>query len=244
VAVIVDIHTHILPGVDDGAENFDEAVEMLRIAEENGTTDIVLTPHHLTRDLRGLKITKDDILSRFETFKQSVSGMFPKLNLYVGAETYAGSNLYDAIENDQILTINNTRYVLIEFGFNDHARRAYNTMMALVDKGYVPIIAHPERYAFVKDDPMSIVGFLDSGALLQLNVGSLAGENGGASQEIAMMYLDDELASIVASDGHSVFQRNPDMSEAHAFVSSVFSSAYADDLFYHNPMSVLKDKRI
>ncbi len=242
--VIVDIHTHILPGVDDGAENFDEAIEMLRIAQSNGTTDIVLTPHYLARDMRGAKLRKKDMLSRFEIFKESAQSYCPKLNLYLGAETYAVNNLYEAIEDDQIITINNTKYVLLEFGFSDHIRRAYNATVSLMERGYIPIIAHPERYDFVKDDPMSIIEFIDIGALLQINCGSLAGEYGGASREVAMMYLDEGFAAAVASDGHSVFQRTPDLSEAYAFVSSVFSAAYADDLFYRNPLSIIKGRRI
>ncbi len=242
--VIVDIHTHILPGVDDGAENFDEAIQMLKIAQDNGTTDIVLTPHHLARDMRGMKMGKDDLVSRFQIFKESASAYCPKLNLYLGAETYAASDLYEAIDDGRIITINDTRYVLLEFGFNDHIRRAFNATVSLLERGYIPIIAHPERYDFVKDEPMSIMEFLDIGALLQINSGSLAGEYGGASREIAMMYLDEQIVAAVASDAHSVFQRTPDLSEPYAFVSSVFSGVYADDLFYRNPMSILKGKRI
>ena len=242
--IIVDIHTHILPGVDDGAENFDEAIEMLRIAQNNGTTDIVLTPHYLTRDMRGVTFSKVDISSRFEIFKEAVSSYFPKLNLYLGAETHAISNLYEAIEGDQIITINNTNYVLLEFGFSDHIRRAYNASISLMERGYIPIIAHPERYDFVKKDPLSIMEFVDLGALLQINSGSLAGDYGTASKDIALIYLDEGIATTVSSDGHSIFQRTPDLSEAFAFVSSAFSETYAEDLFSRNPLSIIRGKRV
>lgn len=240
----VDIHTHILPGVDDGAENFKEALEMLRIAKSNGTTDLVLTPHYLVRDNRSDRLSKKDIITRFNTFKEAAEAQCPGISLYLGAETFAVSNIEDVLDDDGLITVNNTKYVLLEFGFNDFLPRTLKITEALSQNGYIPIIAHPERYSFIQHNPRDIIKYLEQGAILQVNTCSLAGYNGSLAQDVALSFLENGLVSIVASDAHSTYQRVPDLSETYSFVSANFSSDYAEDLFYENPITVIKGKRL
>lgn len=242
--VTVDLHTHILPGLDDGAETFRESLQMLKIATRNGTTDIVLTPHYLTKDMRAQKTSKDDIIQVFNAFREAVAERYPELRLYLGAEVFAVSNIEDVIADGQMITINNTKYVLIEFSFNDFAARAIEVVDKLTKAGYIPIIAHPERYSFIQREPGNVIEFLERGAVLQVNSSSLAGHNGTIAQDIALSFLENQLAAIVSSDCHSTYQRNPDLSETFAYVSSNFSIEYAEDLFYNNPLAVINGKRI
>lgn len=240
----VDLHTHILPGLDDGAENFKESMQMLKIAVRNGTTDLVLTPHYLAKDMRSKKCRKEDIVEVFEAFKAAVAERLPEINLYLGAEMFAVSNIEDVIEDGQMITINNTNYCLLEFSFNDYLSRAVDVTKALTQAGYIPIIAHPERYSFIQHNPRSIIELLEKGAVLQLNTSSLAGHNGSLAQDVAISFLENHLAAVIASDSHSTYQRDPDLSEAYAFVSSSFSYGYAEDLFYTNPLAIVKGRRI
>lgn len=240
----VDIHTHILPGVDDGAENFKEALEMLRIAKSNGTTDLVLTPHYLVRDSRSDGLSKREIKSRFNTFKEAAEAQCPGISLYLGAETFAVSNIEDVLDDDGLITVNNTNYVLLEFGFNDFVSRTLKITEVLSQNGYIPIIVHPERYLFIQRNPRDIIKYLEQGAILQVNTCSLAGYNGPLAQDVALSFLENGLASAIASDAHSTYQRVPDLSETYSFVSANFSSDYAEDLFYENPMTILKGKRL
>ncbi len=240
----VDIHTHILPGVDDGAENFKESMQMLKIAVRNGTTDLVLTPHYLARDVRAKSLRKQEMIEVFEAFREVVAQKLPQIKLYLGAEMFAVSNIEDVIADGQMITINDTKYVLIEFGFNDYLSRAVDVTKTLSKLGYIPIIAHPERYSFIQREPRSIIELLEKGALLQLNTSSIAGHNGSTAQDISMLFLENHLAAVVASDSHSTYQRDPDLSEAYEFVSSNLSYSYAEDLFYNNPLAIIKGKRI
>lgn len=239
---MVDLHTHILPGVDDGADNFNEAMEMLDIAASNGTSHIVLTPHYLTRYDNFARLKKNDILSRFETFKETAAAQYPGLKLYSGAELFAVSNIDDVIEDDQIIPINETKYVLTEFGFEDRLSRTTNVVSALISHGYVPILAHPERYRFIQRNPRDIVKFLEMGCLIQINTTSLSGYSGRLAQDVALSFLENNLVTAVASDSHSMYQRVPNLSEAYAFVSSNFSNAYAEDIFYNNPLAIINGK--
>ncbi len=217
---------------------------MLRIAGANGTTDVVLTPHYLVRDGRSDRLTKRDIISRFNTFKEAVEAQCPGINLYLGAETFAVSNIEDVLDDDSLITVNNTNYVLLEFGFNDFVPRTLKTTEVLSQNGYIPIIAHPERYLFIQRNPRDIIKYLEQGAILQVNICSLAGHNGSLAQGVALSFLENGLASVVASDAHSTYQRVPDLSEAYSFVSANFSPNYAEELFFDNPMTIIKGKRL
>ena len=217
---------------------------MLRIAKTNGTTDVVLTPHYLVRDSRSDRLTKTEIISRFNTFKESATAQCPGINLYLGAETFAVSNIEDVLDDDSLITVNNTNYVLLEFGFNDFVPRALKITEVLSQNGYIPIIAHPERYTFIQRNPRDIVKFLEQGAILQTNVCSLAGYNGSLAQDVALSFLENGLVSVISSDAHSTYQRTPDLSEAYSFISANFAPDYAEDLFYNNPSAIIQGKRL
>ncbi len=239
----VDLHTHILPGVDDGAENLTESLQMLKIAARNGTTDVVLTPHYLAKDVRSMNYNKKEIKAVYDAFRQAVAEQMPKMKLYLGAEMFAVSNVEDVIADDQLITINDTNYVLVEFGFNDYHSRVVKVVETLNDMGYIPIIAHPERYAFIQQNPRKIIDFLEKGAVLQINTTSVLGASGSSAQDVALSFLENRLAAVVASDSHSTYQRVPDLSEAYEFISSNISYGYAEDLFYNNPLAIINGKR-
>jgi protein-tyrosine phosphatase len=233
-----------LHGIDDGAETFDEAMEMLEVAFSNGTTDLVLTPHYLSNDLRSTGVSKADILKRFEDLRSAAESKFDGLKLYIGAETFAAANILECAETDALLPINNTRYLLLEFGFDDTVSRALTVTRELHRLGYTAIVAHPERYGFFLNDPGKILSFLDEGALLQINANSVLGQNGVRSREMSLSLIDNGLAAFVSSDAHSVRYRSPDLSEAYSFVASAYDSDFAEALFERNPMTILQDKII
>lgn len=219
-------------------------MQMLRIAASNGTTDIVLTPHYLARDMRSGKMNKADLERIFGLFKEVAVQQFPKLSLYMGAEVFGVSNIDEVIADGQLITLNNTEYCLVEFGFQDHIQRAMGVLDTLAQHGYKPIVAHPERYQFIQNQPHDVFRLLDKGALLQVNHTSLEGLSGPAAQDVAMLMIENNLVMCISSDAHSTFQRTPDLSEAYEFISSAFSPEYAEDLFFNNPKAVLKGKRV
>ena len=206
---MVDIHTHILHGIDDGAETFDEAMEMLEVAFSNGTTDLVLTPHYLSNDLRSTGVSKADILKRFEDLRSAAESKFDGLKLYIGAETFAAANILECAETDALLPINNTRYLLLEFGFDDTVSRALTVTRELHRLGYIAIVAHPERYAFVHEDTNAILRMKRRGCLLQINKGSIKGSFGKSAYYISRKMISKQLADFVASDAHSPYMRTP-----------------------------------
>lgn len=240
--LLVDLHTHILPNIDDGAESLSDALEMVSLAYANGTTDLVLTPHYLIRDRQFGLLSKDEILFRFQEFKALVAQKYPEVKLYSGAEMFGVNNVEDVVNDKQIITLNGSRYVLLEFGFNDSLERALEVVSKLIAFGLVPIIAHPERYTFLKETPIDAEKFLQKGALLQINATSIFGSSGEASQKAVNEFLERKWVSIAASDAHNPYRRTPDLSEGYSYVSKNFGEVVAKDIFYNNPLEVIYDK--
>lgn len=215
---------------------------MISLAQSNGTTDIVLTPHYLIRDRQFGFLNKDEILFKFSAFKALVAERYPEVRLYCGAEMFAVNNVEDVINDKQIITLNNSRYILVEFGFNDSLERTLEVVSKLVSFGLVPIIAHPERYSFLKESPTDAESFLQRGALLQINTTSLFGLSGEEAQSAVMEFLKRKWVSFAASDAHNPYRRTPDLSEGYSFVLENFGEIVAKDIFYNNPLAVIRDK--
>ena len=239
--LLVDLHTHILPNIDDGAESLSDALEMVSLAQSNGTTDIVLTPHYLLRDRRLRLLSKDEILYKFDVFKAKVKERYPDVRLYSGAEMFAVNNVEDVINDKQLITINNSRYVLVEFSFNDSLARTLEVVSKLVSFGLVPIIAHPERYDFLKEKPTDAEVFLQRQALLQINTTSLFGLSGEEAQKTAIQFLERKWVSFASSDAHNPYHRTPDLLEGYSFVATNFGETVANDIFSNNPLAVIKE---
>ena len=161
----VDIHAHIIPGVDDGAVDFEESVDMLKMAVNNGTTDIVATPHYLADKLRCAGLGASELKAQFDELKEVAERRVPGINLHFGAEMYGVGTIESIIRSGDVVTLNNNGYVLTEFAFNDSPKRALEIVKVLQNAGYKVVIAHPERYVFVKENPRLIVPFLETGAL-------------------------------------------------------------------------------
>ncbi len=217
---------------------------MLKVAAKNGTTDIVLTPHYMAEKMRCAGLDKAQLAKAFDEFKEKVKEQIPNINIYQGAELFSISSIEDCMENDEIITINDTDYVLLEFGFNDNPKRALEISRALQSGGYKVVIAHPERYDFIQQNPRLIVPFLQDGVALQLNADSVLGLNGFAAQDVALSFMENNFATVIASDSHSSISRSPDLSEVYSFVSSNFSPDYAQLLLRTNPLTIIKGKRL
>lgn len=244
MSAITDIHTHILPGVDDGASSGEEALGMLKIAKVNGTGSIALTPHFHPCKPDSVSNAKK-LAESFKMFLPEAGRKFPGLKIVTGAENHVGAGCFDECKADSaLIPIGRTDYVLIEFDFDGSESDARKAADAVCAAGYRPIIAHPERYAFIKEDPARIEYFIASGALLQLNTGSIMGSLGEKTRRCALSFLSNEEASFVASDCHSDTYRTPDMSDCYSFVAAEYSVWYADVLFEKNPEAVINGVKL
>ena len=234
----IDIHSHVLPGVDDGARSMEEALALLRMAWEDGTGTLVLTPHY-----RGKfkKNTPQQLFEVFAELSRQAEQQVPGLRLYLGNEAGNEHELSDKLLSGRVLSIAGTRYVLLEFAEQCYRSRVLSSVLELVNSGYVPIIAHVERYDVFHKNSALAEEVLEMGALLQVNAESVLGGQGFALKRYCKKLLKKGRVHFVASDAHDPEERPPRLRACYEWVSRKYGEEYARAIFIENAKAVLQE---
>ena len=241
---MVDIHCHICPGLDDGSGTIGESLAMLEIAEENGTDIIIATPHcNIPAQPENGEREKSRIQS-FDMLVEASQDNYSNVELYRGGEIFGTPDAPSKVKMGLIPTMCGTNYVLTEFAFTIPERPAVEILRDFLRLGYIPIVAHPERYAFVLNDISAATRLISMGAILQVNKGSLFGKFGAYEERAAHYLVGNRLASLVASDAHSPYMRTPELSSAFEMICEVYSPDYAELLLEINPRRIIENKII
>lgn len=235
---MTDIHCHMLFGVDDGAADIEEALKMAVIAYKSGVTDVIATPHCNVPNSY-VNYWNDELKSKYDILKKAVLKYKIPVNIYPGQEIFCTSRTAALLKIKSLITLNNTEYVLAEFGLSENPISVFSHIEKLKVEGYKPIIAHPERYSFIIEDPESIKILRGLGCLIQINKGSITGSFGKQISITADYILKSRFADFVASDAHSSVIRTPDMRQAYKTVTDKYTADYAEMLFTSNPAHVL-----
>lgn len=236
---LVDIHSHILPYIDDGADNWEDALTMLKNAEAEGIVAIVATPHILHNN--DYKI-ETKIIDAYKELCQRAKQAGLKLKIYLGCEIYAQP---DTSIDHQIATINNNqKYFLIEFPMNSIPQFVPDQFFNFIVNEQIPIVAHPERYICFQKKPQLIYEYVQRGALMQINEGSFRGRYGEMAKLLAFKMLEHNLAHFVASDGHKPNSRTVTLAESYEIITEKFGKELANQLFYSNPIKAIKGEPI
>lgn len=238
-----DIHCHILYGLDDGAVSIEEALEMARLARTGGTKRIIATPHsNFTGSYRNVWCEEfSDMIGRLNTRLRERD---VDVEIYPGQEIFCGEGFLNLLLGGELITLNNSKYPLVEFDFYEHSSSVYLKLKKLVSEGYVPVVAHPERYAFLCEDEAAASKLKNIGCLLQVNKGSLQGSFGRSAYNAAKHLLDNSLADFVASDAHSPYKRTPFLAEVFELVCELYSFDYARLLFSENALAVIENRDV
>lgn len=239
--MFVDIHSHIIPWIDDGAENIGTALEMLKIAAANGTRFIAATPHYISDAVFN---TSSMVTEKCLELQKLANDEGIDISIYPGSELLISSHVTGVLKNDMPGSINNSSYLLIEFPMSGIPACADDVVYFLQLKGLIPIIAHPERNLEVLRDTRILDGFLSKGLLLQVNAGSITGFFGRKVQKTAMKLIKSGMAHFVASDAHSCNERSPNIGSAAGIVEKECSGDIVERLFYKNGLAVLEDREL
>lgn len=240
-----DIHTHFLPALDDGPKTLADTVEMLRFAHAGGTRAIVATPHMFQESFGNFEIAKvNDVFAHTVGELKEWSGrpgleFLAELKLYLGAENMADSAFLEALDQNRVLTLNGSRYILIEFGLNLPSRYLLSVVDRVLARGLVPVLAHVERYSAVRRDPGLLARLLEKGCLTQVNAESFEGSFWSRGRRFALDLLTKNLISLIASDSHGAHYRPPQMLETFQKVESRVGLDQAETLFWRNPQWVV-----
>lgn len=232
---MIDIHAHILPFVDDGSDSLEKSLEMLRKEVELGVTDVVCTPHFRAPYTK----TPEELKTAFEDFKKEVADAGIKINLHLGQEICVSGleeiDVKEKLKNGELLTVNDSKWVLIEFDFTRKCE-IVEMVYELRNSGYIPIVAHLERYFYADDDVAYEIKV--EGGYIQVNAGSLVGKVNRKTKKFAKELIKQGFVDFVASDVHS--GRSNYLKEAYEFIQAKFGIAAAEVTCKINPKKMIK----
>jgi protein-tyrosine phosphatase len=235
---MVDIHTHILPGIDDGSKSWEMTAEMCRIAVADGITHIVATPHSNDRyEYNRGRFT--DMLGQLH------DSAYGQLAFSLGCDFhFSYDNIQDALEHPRRYTIGDTPYLLIEFSDYGIPPSVKQDVLSLLSCGMRPIITHPERNQPLMKNPEMVLTLIEQGCLVQVTANAMTGSWGPRSKKVADWLLQNRAIHVIASDAHDPVRRRPVMSEARAVVAQMAGEDVADALVRLNPEAIVNGERL
>lgn len=239
---ITDLHNHSLCGLDDGADSYDTMCSMLEMSYSSGVRCVCFTPHF--RNDRENDCGFEQIMKSFQMAKDYCERYLPGMRLYVGTEMDYHYDCIDSITEKRMLTLAGSRYVLTDFLDVIDSRSIKLGIERLLNSGYIPIVAHIERYPCLYGRLDDIRRMSMMGAVIQINANSLFCGLVSKRRRQSMKLLGEGLVDIVASDAHNLSTRSPVLKEAAEFVVSKFGYEYAEQLFSENSERIISDKRL
>jgi protein-tyrosine phosphatase len=230
---MIDIHSHILPALDDGARTLEEAVQMVRMAANSGITEMVASPHANDQFAYDSEIVERKIAELLEASNHAV-------RIHRGCDFHLSTkNMLDGMKHTDKYTINGKGYLLVELPDFMAPSSVSGILARLQSTGITPIITHPERNTILQDRSSQVGSFVKAGCLIQVTAMSLLGGFGKSAQRASEYLLEQGWVHFIASDAHDTQHRPPLLSEARRVVKGRFGEEIARVLFLTNPMCVV-----
>lgn len=236
---MIDLHSHLLPGIDDGASSIEEALSLARIAVADGITHMAVTPHvHPGR----FENTQQSILPVFEQFQAALVENEINLEVFAAGEVRLSAEMLGMFALKQLPFLgewNEQRVMLLELPHSHVPPGSDKLVQRLMDRGVVPMIAHPERNKGIMSDVSKLAPFVELGCLFQLTAMSVAGNFGVEAKRLSDEMLDKGWVTVIASDAHNSDRRPPVLSEAVEAASQLIGQAEARRLVWDNPAKII-----
>lgn len=238
---MIDIHTHIIPKIDDGARSVEETFALIKEAETAGITDIILTPHYIS----GYYDTNSaEVRFWVEKLQEALENQNINVKLHHGMEIYISNELEKQVDKKEVITLNDSKYLLVELPMRSEIKYAEQILFKVQSKGYKVIIAHPERYDFVQANPNIVQDFIDRGYIIQSNFGSIVGVYGKKAEKAIKELLSLNLVHVLASDSHREGTIYTNLPKILKKVEKLTSKKQVYELTVDNPQKILQDKEI
>lgn len=239
--VLTDIHCHMLPGVDDGPKTGKLAAAMLKKAYKDGVRRIIVTPHYRAGMFEP---EKKVLIQRFLKMREYAGHIGTTgIKLYLGCEYHREVDMVSALLNGMHPTLAGSRYVLTEFSSMDGYYRIRTTLYDLISAGFIPIIAHVERYPAFVEQPKNIEDAIDLGAKIQVNADALLGEDGYRIKHFCKRLMKNEEVDFIASDAHDMKNRPSRLKECAEYVEKKWGEQTAIRIFEKNPSKIIGSNR-
>ena len=239
---MIDLHLHILPGVDDGSQNTETSLAMAYMAYQSGVRKLVATPHFYPGYYENY--VSAELEEKYNVLKEKLAQERIAIELYRGMEILGTDHLCDDLINGRVWTINDTKYFLVEFEFDEDPYFCSRILSQSKECGYIPVIAHPERYYFVQDDPALVYEWYQLGYGIQVNKGSILGYFGKREQRTAESLIRHHIVTCAASDAHGLKTRTASLSHLRDYLSEIYGNEYCHLLLYENSARILDGRRL
>lgn len=235
----MDFHSHILPGLDDGSRDMEMTCEMIKRAYEQGVRTLMATPHSYPG---GRQPQGDAVLKLAEQVQQEMAGKYPDLRILPGNEILYRESIVQELENGQVLSMNQGRYVLVEFYPSESYKRIYYGLKELVENGYFPVVAHVERVDVLFRDPDKIKELVKAGCYMQSNCEAYMGGFWDRRSKKMMKLLENGWIHFLGSDAHDLQERAPVMADCVRKLEGKVAPERLEKLLYINPKRCLENK--
>jgi protein-tyrosine phosphatase len=236
---VIDLHSHMLPGIDDGAADLSIALEMARMQIDQGVTIVACTPHILPGVYHN---EGPQIRQAVANLQRAIDDAGLKLQLKPGADNHIAPDFAQQLRSGRLLSLGDTRYVLVEPPHNLPPARLDDQLFGILVADFVPIITHPERLGWVDDKYDLIKRMADSGVWMQVTAGSLTGRFGNRPKYWAERMMCEGIAHILASDSHNITARPPDLAAGRRAAERLVGAAEADQMVIGRPFDIVSDK--
>lgn len=208
---MIDVHAHILPAIDDGADIMETSVEMAKVAENDGINKIIATAHYASGSF---EVNFEGVVEKTNELNKILYEKKVDVEILPGQEVFLDNNILKLVKNKEIGTIANTRYMLVELPMDYIPEYALDMVYELNLLGIKTIIAHPERYKYIIKQPSNINQFIDEGCFFQINSSSVTGLFGKEVKKTAEILIKHNICSLLGSDAHTANHRSPKLKEA------------------------------
>jgi len=226
---MIDFHNHILPGCDDGASTLEESLEMLQLASNQGITEVVNTIHFQHPKMEGKNVDFYYLSDQIKSLQSKLDKRNINIKLHLTSEVFYLPNLC-TIKDNPLTTIGNGKYMLIEFTTHIFPEGYDKQFYDLQLNGITPIIAHPERYRFVQENPDVLEQWIEKGYIIQLDAGSVLGHFGIKIKKLSTKFLNNSLIHLIGSDAHNNSKRNFCLKDAYSHIKNKVSNTAVDTL--------------
>lgn len=237
-----DIHSHILPGLDDGAPDWQESIAMARIAVQDGIEGIICTPHWVP----GIsELSRGTILELVESFREQLAGLGIDLSIYPGAELRVDADLPERIEKGEAITLNESgQYALVELPMDFIPQGVGNLFYDIQVQDITPILAHPERNLALKQNVQPLLEWAESGVIIQVTAASLLGRFGGDVRKFTVQLMERGIVHVIATDSHGPHVRTPVLSEARREAELVVGAEEAWRMVHERPLAIVAGRKV
>lgn len=236
---IVDIHSHVLPGVDDGAVDMEETLSMLKLAQQEGITHLFATPHY---KIQHSPLDKQELSQRFQQLQAFIQEQGLTIQLFLGNEVYYFSDLKKYYQMATFFCLNQSRRLLVEFSPYEEFSRLRNAAIDIFSLGLVPVFAHIERYQCLLQDNSLVQELKDLGVEFQVNASSIIGEGGSVRKSFTRKALKEQLVDYLGTDAHHLYTRPPKIEKCVQFLYHKYDKEYVERLLYGNAFMHLNIK--